>query len=742
MGAGLAGLGSRIVNAEARKRHIPKLVLLRALTGREAVSMLLLRTLTGTSIFVLVLTGAIAAPIALPPKSVLPPPPPPLSSPQWAPYAPFVAIKDTDITGSLGSQGIRGLPDGELATLRATLDSYNAARLSAGDGIARGLSDPAARALAEWIAIRTAPRQVGHSRIMRFLAKYPNWPSAPLLKRLAEEALYYDAADAGTVRAYFSETKPVTDEGKVALAAALLQGGDKKGAAALIRDAYRNDDLPSELEARILKTYGSLLTRADLKYRADRLTYDQKYAEALKAAKRAGEDVVALVKARMAVEKKAKNAGSLLAAVPKSLHGDPAYLIARIGHLRKTDKPQEAAALMLKAPRDPASLIRPDEWWTERRLVAREMLDAGDFRTAYAIASAFTAQSDTTAMEAEFHAGWIALRFLGDGRKAARHFAALSARAERPISIARGAYWQGRAAEAMGDSGAARRFYEVAARHSTTYYGQIARARIGLNSVALRPLPAPTAGVKATFNGLLATRAINMLYELNERTHAAVLVADFANRLQDADHLSLLGEMVTKRKDMKAALSIGKSATQRGLPLERVAFPVGGLPSYQAVNEVEKAVVFGIARQESEFRHDAVSHAGARGLMQVMPATAKATAKAAGLPFDAKRLTSDPAYNAQIGAAHLGELIDKFGGSYIMTFAAYNAGPSRVAEWVSTYGDPRSPHVDPIDWVERIPYSETRNYVQRVMENVQVYRARLGKETLVIESDLRRGMVQ
>ena len=322
------------------------------------------------------------------------------------------------------------------------------------------------------------------------------------------------------------------------------------------------------------------------------------------------------------------------------------------------------------------------------------------------IAAAYVAESDQTKMEAEFHAGWIALRFLGDARTAARHFARISALAERPISISRGAYWQGRAAEMLGDNDGARRFYEAAARHSTTYYGQIARARLGLSSVALAAAACGVGGERARHSTASWRHAPStMLYDLGEADFARILVADMANRLQDADQLAMLGSLVIAKKDAKAALSVGKSATQRGLPLEAIAFPTAGIPAYQPVTDVERAVVYGIARQESEFRHDAVSQAGARGLMQVMPATAKATAKAAGLPFDPKRLSTDPAYNAQIGSAHLGELIGKFGGSYIMTFAAYNAGTSRVSDWISTYGDPRNPKVDPIDWVERIPYS-------------------------------------
>ncbi|MFC2249595.1 lytic transglycosylase domain-containing protein [Labrys portucalensis] len=209
-------------------------------------------------------------------------------------------------------------------------------------------------------------------------------------------------------------------------------------------------------------------------------------------------------------------------------------------------------------------------------------------------------------------------------------------------------------------------------------------------------------------------------------------------QLQDSQQLALLGQIALDNLDTKTALTVGKSATQRGLPLDAIAFPIGAIPGFESSGNVERAVVYGIARQESEFGHEVVSSAGARGLMQVMPSTAKATARLAGIAFDAKKLTSDPVYNARLGEAHLGDLIGRFRGSYIMTFAAYNAGPGKVAEWVKAYGDPRDPKVDPIDWVERIPYTETRNYVQRVLENVQVYRSRLDTtSTLLIEADLR-----
>ncbi|MDQ0470779.1 lytic transglycosylase domain-containing protein [Labrys wisconsinensis] len=690
---------------------------------------MLLRILSGSSLYALILTAAVAAPLAPVGDGTRPPPP-------------VIAVRNSDITGSIGST-VPSAPSAQLAMLKAAIAAYKRGDLSGGDASARSISDPAARATAEWIAIRTAPRQIGYARIARFLTSLPNWPSARSVRARGEEALYNDNIDDGTVRASFAAQAPQTDEGKVALARVLLKAGDRAGATALIRDAYRNDSLSGGLEGDIIKNFSALLTRADMKYRVDRMIYDGNAVEGLRAAQRAGAEMTALAKARIAVAKKAGNAGALLAAVPASLRSDPAYLFARISYLRRNDKAKEAAALLLKAPRGAEALVRPDEWWTERRLVARDLLDKGDIRTAYAVASGYTAESDQTGMEAEFHCGWIALRFIGDAKTAARHFAKVSEIATRPISLARGAYWQGRAAEALGDKAGAGRFYAAAARYSTTYYGQIARAKLGFSSLDLKPLPEITAGTRAAFNSLLAPRAISMLYDLGERDFARILVGDMAGRLQDTEQLALLGSLVARNDDSKALLSIGKSATQRGLPLDAIAFPTDAIPSYRSVADVERAVVYSIARQESEFSHDVVSHAGARGLMQLMPSTARATAKSAGLAFDASRLTRDPAYNAQIGSAHLGELIGKFNGSYIMAFAAYNAGSSRVAQWVGTYGDPRDPRIDPIDWVERIPFTETRNYVQRVMENVQVYRARLGaKSALLIEKDLRRGTIR
>jgi len=394
--------------------------------------------------------------------------------------------------------------------------------------------------------------------------------------------------------------------------------------------------------------------------------------------------------------------------------------------LRRQEKLDEIGEILAALTAHPFVSADGDQWWVERRLIARKLLDRGDAYAAYAIVRDNAAESIEKRIEAEFHAGWIALRFLNHPATAARHFADAASLATKPISLARTLYWQGRAAEALGAHGEARGFFEKAADYSITYYGQLARAKLGLPEVQLR-----TVGIdgRAAFDALPMGKAVKRLYEAGYRDIAFALCADLAASLTDASQLDALAHVVADNGDARTLLTIGKTAVQRGYPLDVHAFPLLGLPAVEPVdNRVGKAMVYAVTRQESAFAPQVQSSAGARGLMQLMPDTARRTAKRLGVEFDLGRLI-DPEYNAKLGVAHLGELMDDWKGSHILMFASYNAGGSNVSKWVKAYGDPRSPNVDPIDWVERIPFSETRNYVQRVMEGMLVYRTRLGTIT-------------
>jgi soluble lytic murein transglycosylase len=601
------------------------------------------------------------------------------------------------------------------------------------------ITDPVARKLAEWLILRSDDNGASFERYRAFVATNPSWPSQTFLRRRIEAALWDDHRDDATVWSWFENESPVSAKGRFSLARVMIARGDRANAERLVREAWRNDPMSEDTETTALDLFGALLTAGDHKARMDTLLYGtEQEAAGLRAAKRLGAGHVALAKARIASNRKASNSKALLEAVPRELHGDAGYLFARIQLLRREEKFTEAAQLMMSAPKDSARLYNVDEWWIERRLLSRKMIDVGEHRTAYLIArDAALPARDIYKTEQEFTAGWIALRFLNDPATAAQHFARIGVGSVNPTALARAGYWQGRAAEAAGRAQEARAAYTRAADQSTSYYGQLARAKLGLPQIELNGAPT---GRSRGIERLEIVRAVQLLYELDEREIAIPIFGDLGEN-GDPDALVGLGELTSRYSDARGMLLLGKAALNRGLPFDFYAYPVNGIPPFKQFGpEIEQSIVYAIARQESAFNPAVVSPAQAYGLMQVTPDAGRYVCKRAGVGFDLSRMKTDPVYNAALGAAELGGLLEDYRGSYIMTFAAYNAGRGSVKKWVDRYGDPRDPKVDAVDWVEQIPFSETRNYVQRIMENLQVYRARFGGGTrLQIEADLRRG---
>lgn len=624
----------------------------------------------------------------------------------------------------------------DMAALREAIQAYRKGDLAGGDALKASFSDPAARRLCEWLAVR-GPALAGFERISAFMEAHPDWPSTATLRRRAEEALLAERRAPAAVLAFFAGGEPLSTAGRIALAQAYDATGRKVEAAALVRQIWREDTFGPALEQRLMAAHGNVVTAADHRHRMERFLFRENWTSALRAATYAGTDYPTLVRARQAVERKARNAQALLDAVPPRLRADLSYQFSLAQHLRRQKKFAEAAKVHAGVKRDATALVDGDAWWTERRVLARELLDVGDAKAAYEVVRMHAAERDADKIEAEWHAGWIALRFLHDPTLASWHFAAAAAIAETPISVARAAYWQGRAAEAAHGADAARPDYERAAEHAITYYGQLARAKLGLTNLPLRSADAEAG--RPAVEALSVTPVIRLLKAADAADLALPLYADLGRSLSDPTKLAAFGDLAVEKKDARAVLALGKSAIHRGLPLDLLAYPTIGIPAFERVGDpVEKAMIHAIARQESAFHAAAVSHAGARGLMQLMPATARRTAQRFKVAFNLDALTSDPAYNAKLGSAHLGELMEDYKGSVVLTFAAYNAGGGNVKKWLTAYGDPRSPDVDAVDWIERIPFSETRNYVQRVMENLQVYRHRFGDRTaLVLERELR-----
>lgn len=609
-------------------------------------------------------------------------------------------------------------------------------RQSEATDVAATISDPVARKLAEWVILRSESNGVSVERYRNFISANPSWPSQTFMRRRLEAALWDDRREESAAWSWFENESPLSAKGRFVLARAMLARGDRANAERLVREAWRSDAMSEETENNALDQFGALITASDHKARMDSLLYGSEHEAAMRAAKRLGAGYVALAKARIASYKKAPNTRALLEAVPRELHSDPGFLFSKIQLLRREEKFSDAAQLMLSAPKDPGRLYNLDEWWIERRLLARKMIDTNEFRSAYLIArDAALPSRDIYKTEQEFTAGWIALRFLNDPATASQHFARIGVGSVNPTTLARAGYWQGRAAEAAGRQQEARAAFARAAEQSTSYYGQLARAKLGLPQLELNGAPRGRGSDR-----LEIVRAVQLLYELDERELAIPILADMGEN-GDPEALGGLGELTARYSDARGMLLLGKAALNRGLPFDHYAYPVNGIPNFNPIGpEVERSIIYAIARQESAFNPAVVSPAQAYGLMQVTPDAARYVCKRHGATYDLSRLKNDSAYNATLGSAELGGLLEDYRGSYIMTFAAYNAGRGSVKKWVDRYGDPRDPKVDAVDWVELIPFSETRNYVQRIMENLQVYRARFGGGTkLQIEADLHRG---
>src|SRR3954471_20539000 len=510
----------------------------------------------------------------------------------------------------------------ELVRKRKAGDATNAAVT---------ISDPVARKLAEWIILRSEDNGATVERYRAFLSANPSWPSQTFLRRRLEAAMWDDRRDDQVAWSWFENESPVSAKGRFTLAKAMLARGDRANAERLVRDAWRSDPMSEETENNALDQFGALLTPGDQKARMDTLLYGSENEAALRAAKRLGAGYVALAKARIASLKKAPNARALLEAVPRELHGDPGFIFSKIQLLRREEKFAEAAQLMLSAPKDPGRLYNLDEWWIERRLLARKMIDTEEFRSAYLIArDAALPSRDIYKTEQEFTAGWIALRFLNDPATAAQHFARIGVGSVNPTTLARAGYWQGRAAEAMGRMQEARAAYNAAAEQSTSYYGQLARANLGLPQLALN---ASLAGRGRGAERLEVVRAVQLLYDLDEGEVAIPIFADMGDN-GDEDALLGLAEIASRHGDARAMLLVGKSALNRGLPFDHYAYPVNGIPAFRSIGpEVEQSVVFSIARQESAFNPAVVSPAQAYGLMQVTPDAGRYVCKRSNVGF-------------------------------------------------------------------------------------------------------------
>jgi len=640
----------------------------------------------------------------------------------------------------------------EATSLRAALKAASGGDLADARAARDKVSEPAARKLVDWYLYRVGYGTAGDIRA--FLDSSPAWPDRRLLIQRAEEALFNSTASAAEIKAFFGGKEPATAVGMAALASAYLADKDEARAKALAVKAWTDYHLPAGQEAAFLKRLGSLLTEADHKRRLDRLLFNDsrwlgerneraQYIRRMLPLLSADEKKKA--EARLAVFTRAKNSGQLIAKLPAEAQAEWGVAMQMAQALRRQKKDEEAWKILLAEPVTTIT-VKPDGWWEERRASAYAALKAGKPNLAYDLVRDPGSLSDNAGKDAAFLAGWLALRHLRDAKLALGHFQTLADTADGPLSKARGHYWLGRTHQALGDQAKAQAAYQAASAFIDTFHGQLARLEVDpqASSLKLQPPATPTSEEIARFNNLDAVRATVIARKAG--LDVSVVRAFFNHlryHLTAEAEVAMLAHLAQSLGDQLMAVRIGKSAVARGQNLIYYAYPVQGLPAYKPLRQPpEPAVILGIARQESEFDQSTLSGPGARGILQVMPVTARHVCSDYKIKCDIPRLMKDPVYNTMMGSAYISDRMDEFSGSYVLTLAGYNAGPGRAREWIKEFGDPRDGNVDPIDWIHRIPFEETRDYVQKVLSNIQVYRARLGEEATAVrlKADLKRAV--
>lgn len=603
------------------------------------------------------------------------------------------------------------------------------------------LEDPLASDIAEWAILFSSSPANTLSDYDAFMDRHPTWPSQRTLQRKAEKLIDEDTA-LQTILEFFDTREPLTGFAKLHLGRALLTLGDEDQGADYVRKAWIEHNFNSADSKDIIQNFGRYLREKDHFAKADRALFRRTTAGT--------EDVEGLlsaahqkqVNARRGLLRGRTSGRSAFNRLAKENQQDAGVLLAMIRYLRRKDREEEAIAIAAHAPLSPYTLRNPESWYYERRLLARWALKNGRFEDAYRL-TAYSALTDGSQFaEAEFLAGWIALRFLGEPERAAAHFDFMTSKVSSPISLARGNYWQARAWMKAGEAAKAESHYRVAAEYPYTYYGQLAIESLGIGAPKFE-FPEATVVTeqdRKSLHELELTRALKILDVVDEDLHFRRFAYALDDQLTQPGEVRAYAELVRDAGHFDLVVRGGKASRAQGAAVPEVIYPLYPVPA-EATAFVEAPLILGLSRQESEFKVNAYSSAKAKGMMQLLDGTAKITARKEGLPYKPSMLLADPDYNMTLGAAHLSHLLDRFSGSYVMVLAAYNAGPHRVKEWVNIYGDPRDPSVDPVDWVELIPFNETRNYVMRVLENVQVYRSQLDDLPLgtQLSEDITRG---
>lgn len=581
-------------------------------------------------------------------------------------------------------------------------------------------ADATEKKLIQWELLKQKNVSVPFDQYTAFLSHASGWPELTTIQLRAEEIFPDDMSDA-EVLSWYGARKPLTSRGVIRYGNALLAAGNREAARAAVQDYFTTRDFGVDSAVKIMTNFQGMLSNDDIAARIDKLIWEEKYSQASDLLPYLPHDLRRIPEARIALLKEDKNADALLNALSSSEQNDPGVAFAR-AHWRREMGFDSSAAVILARIQAPAS--REEDVAKERAILARRFFENNNLGAAYAVAAAQPISQGMNATQNLWYAGWLALRFKQDTANAAKYFQAFYDNVQTPISRARGAYWLGRTAEAAGQNDVSRQWYQMASQAGASFYGQLASEKLGQ---AFFIPPHITVDANAAVLRDDRLEAAKLLARTNNPNDARMFFRTVLNDLNSEKDFAAVGDWALRANQPQWAVHAGKAAQLKGYAGIREAYPV--LPttvSAEFDGRVDHALAHALIRQESEFDQNAKSSSGALGLMQLMPKTAAYVAKKMGVQHRKDDLTSDPSHNVLLGSRYIADQMDGFNNPYL-AIAAYNAGPGRVKQWLNVIGDPRNPQVDAIDWIESIPVYETRNYVQRVVENRNIYSELLGK---------------
>lgn len=618
----------------------------------------------------------------------------------------------------------------DAQVFRKGVSAAKASRWTQLESATRAVNDPIAKDILRWLRA-TRDRKAPIDTLEYVHKNLSDWPRMTTVRAEAERRMFDENWTAQKAFNWFNGTEPVSGEGRAAYAKAYFARGDQANGEKYLRLAWRESKLTRDRQKKIFATYRKGLTKTDHAARADHLIWSgyRHFDKAQALLPHMSKTDRSIMNARMKLNRNSSGMDAAINAVPDSHVSDPGLLYERARWRRRKKTKTYALPIYMAARTAPKSDLGKKAVWREKKLMAYWAISEKDMKEAYQLTLHHGFDRGTEFAEAEFLAGWLALTEMREPDRALRHFTRLRDGVGSPISKSRAHYWVGRAHAALQD-GQQDEHYRLAAQFPNTYYGMLAGREVegSKHYVSLPPEFSNEADAIdfATDNRV---RALHLLGEAGEQHYFSQLAYHLDDEVDSLAKLSLLSKLAADYGFMRPSLRAAKQAGRFQTMLTESGYPTVSAIDSLPPRDFEHPFVYAIARQESEFATNAVSTAKAYGMMQMINSTAKATARKHRIKYDINRLSSDGDYAAKLGALHLNDLLDQWDGSYILAAVSYNAGPHRAKQWIKKYGDPRTDEINSIDWVEKIPFSETRNYVMRVLENMQVYRARLNNDT-------------